>query len=245
MSSLLVRCYPAAWRDRYGAEFEALLEDLALGPLDVADILAGALDARLRLHGHETAIARGEAFAMSLRIGGIAAILGAILWAVAGLLNWGILVDVDRTVPSILLAVAFPTWLVAIAGLSAFQARTDPTLAWIAFLVPAIGAVASIVGMVGIAAGAGDAFWPMFALGTLIASVGSVLFAVATYQTAVLSRGAAAVLATGFVVTLCTISNPDLHAVATAGLAAIASGWFALGVQAIRLEQPAAAPRPA
>ena len=88
MSSLLVRCYPAAWRDRYGTEFEALLEDLALGPLDVADILAGALDARLRLHGHETAIARGKAFVMSLRIGGIAAILGAILWAVAGLLNW-------------------------------------------------------------------------------------------------------------------------------------------------------------
>ena len=48
MRSLLIRCYPARWRDRYGDEFEAILDERPLGPFDVADILLGALDARLR-----------------------------------------------------------------------------------------------------------------------------------------------------------------------------------------------------
>jgi len=245
MSSLLVRCYPEKWRARYGAEFDALLEEMALGPLDIADILLGALDAHLRQRGHETEIARGRGFIMSLRIGGVAAILGAILWAVAGLVNWGILVDVEKVVPAILLAAALPAWLVAIAGLSAFQARRDRTLAWIAFLVPAICIVACVVGMIGIAAGGPEVFWQLFGLGGLTAAVGSVLFAIATYRTAVLSRGASVLLAAGFVLTLFTIPNPNLQAAAAIGLAAIALGWFALGVQAVRLDQPAAAPRPA
>ena len=48
MRTILVRCYPARWRARYGDEFLALLEERPLGPYDVADILLGALDARLR-----------------------------------------------------------------------------------------------------------------------------------------------------------------------------------------------------
>jgi len=101
MSSLLIRLYPAPWRNRYGDEFAALLGERPLGPLDVADILLGAFDAQLRLRGHDTGIAHGKGFVMSLRIGGFAAILGAALWAVAGLVNSGVFVDVDATVPSI------------------------------------------------------------------------------------------------------------------------------------------------
>jgi ClpX C4-type zinc finger protein len=41
----LVRLYPRAWRRRYGAEFQALLEQQPLGPGEVIDILRGALDA--------------------------------------------------------------------------------------------------------------------------------------------------------------------------------------------------------
>ena len=37
------RLYPASWRRRYGAEFEALLEDAGRGWRDVADVLLGAL----------------------------------------------------------------------------------------------------------------------------------------------------------------------------------------------------------
>lgn len=41
------RVYPAAWRQRYGAEFDALLEDAALQSGDVWDVLWGALTMRM------------------------------------------------------------------------------------------------------------------------------------------------------------------------------------------------------
>ena len=49
----LVRLYPRDWRDRYGDEFEALLEECLHSPLDVLDVALGALDAHLGFT-HET-----------------------------------------------------------------------------------------------------------------------------------------------------------------------------------------------
>ena len=43
----LVRLYPSTWRERYGDEFEALLEDVRASPSVVADVALGALRARL------------------------------------------------------------------------------------------------------------------------------------------------------------------------------------------------------
>jgi hypothetical protein len=43
----LVRLYPSAWRERYGEEFDALLAECLHSPLDVLDVLLGALDAHL------------------------------------------------------------------------------------------------------------------------------------------------------------------------------------------------------
>jgi hypothetical protein len=245
MIALLIRLYPARWRARYGDEFEALLAERPLGPFDVADVALGALDAHLHLRGLGSWSEHRRGFPMSLRIGGIAAIAGAALWAAAGLVNVGILVDADAALPSALLVAGLAVWLVAIAGLSAFQARTNPTLAWLAFAVPAIGTVACIVGMLGIVATGDESFWLLFGLGGLTAAVGCVLFAIASYRTAALSRGAAALLGVGCVVTLFTTSGPSLQPLAAVGLAAIALGWFALGVQAIRLDRPATTPRPA
>ncbi len=47
MIGLLLAFYPAQWRQRYGEEFRAVLESRPLGPFDFADVLIGALDARL------------------------------------------------------------------------------------------------------------------------------------------------------------------------------------------------------
>lgn len=44
----LIRLYPRAWRERYGDEFAALLDAHPPSLADRADILRGALDARLR-----------------------------------------------------------------------------------------------------------------------------------------------------------------------------------------------------
>lgn len=49
----LTRLYPRAWRIRYEEEFTALLEQCLNSPLDVLDILLGAVDAHLLLFSGE------------------------------------------------------------------------------------------------------------------------------------------------------------------------------------------------
>jgi uncharacterized protein involved in exopolysaccharide biosynthesis len=45
---LAARLYPAAWRDRYGVEFQALLDETKPSWRDVVDVLNGGLQMRLR-----------------------------------------------------------------------------------------------------------------------------------------------------------------------------------------------------
>jgi len=44
--SALLHLYPRAWRRRYGVEFAALLMQRPLSPLEVADVVRGAVDVR-------------------------------------------------------------------------------------------------------------------------------------------------------------------------------------------------------
>jgi hypothetical protein len=46
-TSRLVRLFPARWRERYGSEFSALLEDLPASPQLVIDVFFSAIAARL------------------------------------------------------------------------------------------------------------------------------------------------------------------------------------------------------
>jgi len=50
----LARLYPRDWRERYEAEFTSLLEQCLNTPLDVLDVILGALDAHLRLLSGES-----------------------------------------------------------------------------------------------------------------------------------------------------------------------------------------------
>jgi hypothetical protein len=163
MSKLLIRCYPAAWRERYGDEFEAILEERPLGPFDVADILLGALDARLRMRDRRAGLTQRKGFSMSLRIGGIAAILGALALSVAWVVGSG-LVAVNDSAAGLLLVIGLSLMLVAVAGLTAFQARTYPGLSWAAFGLITIGAIVAGVGFVGASLGR-DGFWEFGFLG--------------------------------------------------------------------------------
>jgi hypothetical protein len=247
MRALLIRCYPARWRARYGEEFEAILEERPLGPFDVADILLGALDARLRLRGRNASLHEGRSLTMSLRIGGIAAIVGGALLAISIVLGVGLVGGgVDPTVIGILLLSGTIALVVALAGLSAFQARVYPVLSWAAVAITVVGTVVSVVGIVGMQL-ANEGFWNAFILGLLGALVGSTLFAIATYRTAALSRGAALLVGAASVLTIAAGLGgerlpPALLIVTTI---AFAVGWFALGVQAIRVDRPATEPRPA
>src|SRR5918994_1206732 len=144
--------------------------------------------------------------AMSLRIGGYAAIAGGILWllALAGnaINNGG-----ESPPPWIGLAIVGATLmtLVALIGLSAFQARSHPMLTWAAFSIPTAGAVLSLISYAAIVAtGDSDALliggispWMLGSIGVLTMVVGSTLFAVATWRTRALSRSGSALLAIG------------------------------------------------
>lgn len=54
-----VRLYPRAWRERYGAEFEALLEQTGLPWRDFANVLLGAVQMQLRYIGFGKIVAVG------------------------------------------------------------------------------------------------------------------------------------------------------------------------------------------
>ncbi len=260
MKSLLIRLYPARWRARYGEEFAAILEERPLGPFDVADILLGALDAQLRLRGRDANIKQGRTFTMSLRLGGAAAILGGVLFP-AGFVATSIDAS-DDPFPGIAFILAgLASFLVALIGLSAFQARRHPRLIWTAFALPAFGTAVTCIGIVSapffgdrpVVAGLNP--WSISMIGLIATAVGTTLFALATYRTRALSRPAAGFLAAaaGYLVTFMVVVFSGLFgevdgvagtlgsALGIAGLFGFSIGWVALGWTAIRADRPAVA----
>lgn len=185
---------------------------------------------------------------MSLRIGGMAAVLGAAFWP-AGFFavndgGLGPLGPIDPVAARLLLIAGSLALLVALAGLSAFQARTHPGFAWAAFVIPAVGTIASVVGIIGFQLN--EDYFLAWALGTMTFFVGSILFSIATYRTAALSRGAAVLLGVGSTLTIIFAASGGGNAspvLVVIALSLFGLGWFALGVQAIRLDRPTA-PRP-
>ena len=247
MRSFLIRCYPARWRARYGDEFEAILEERPLGPFDVADILLGALDAQLRLRGHGVDTQHARSFTMSLRIGGIAAIVGASLIVIVIALTGGRTEGSDNAV-TIALLVALAALLVGLTGMSAFQARSNPWLVWTAFAVTAVGTVAIFIAGLGDLTGAGPRDWrdgPL-PIGAVTAALGSAAFGIATYRGSVLSRKGALSLvigpAVGLVGAIAVSQNLwELGMLlVVVGIVSFLAGWFTLGVAAIRLDRTSA-----
>jgi hypothetical protein len=251
MKRLLIRCYPARWRARYGDEFAAVLDERALGPFDVADVLLGAIDAHLHLRGRGAASDHRRGIAMSLRIGGAAAIVGGLSWIVA-LVGSGLTGNMESSPFWVGLFLAGNVGLlVALVGLSAFQARTHPALIWAAFALPALGGVLSTAGIIGMALlgdrdiVAGWSPWAIWAAGTIGLVIGSALFAIATWRTRALSRAAAVLLLVGslsllpmFGIGSGSIESPISAELFLAGMVVLfGSGWTWLGASAVRADR--------
>ena len=254
MRLFLVRCYPAAWRARYGDEFDALLEERPLGPFDVADIVLGAIDAQLRLRGRGASQTTARGFTMSLRIGGVAAIAAGALWGFALAASTGLFGQSDSRIGFVVFLLGTLALLVALIGLSAFQARERPALIWAAFGLPAFGAVVSIIGLLGLGlngdsddplAVVGISSWNLWILGMFAAMVGSTLFGFVTYRTGVLSRQGAALLTVGsaLIFPAFLLGGTGFDAVASVAIAiavgGFSLGWIVLGIAAIRTMAPA------
>jgi hypothetical protein len=257
MIGLLLRLYPARWRDRYGEEFAAVLAERTLGPFDVADTLLGALDAHLHLRGLGAASEHRKGFAMTLRIGGYAAIVGGVLWllVLAGnAINNG--AESGATIIGLAAVAATIVTLIALIGLSAFQSRRHPALVWSAFAVPAAGAVIALFGVALMhATGDSDAvivgglgIWEVETFGLLTLLVGSGLFALATLRTRSLSRGAAVLLGAGALLVVPALAGVTGGLVPEAlvgpflaiAILAFPAGWVALGVSALRVDREGA-----
>jgi hypothetical protein len=249
MIALLLRLYPARWRTRYGDEFAALLAERPLGPFDVADVLLGAIDAHLHLRGLGSHSEHRRGFPMSLRLGGIAAVIGGALWF-AGLM-WGTLDPADEDPGAILMAIGTVALLIGLAGLSAFQARRHPVLVWAAFALPAVGGALATLGLTVMAVGGDQAVfgiygWGLFIVGVMATIAGSFVFAIATYRTAALPRTGAVILGISAVISLVGfIAESGLggavQPIFLAAFGSFAIGWVVLGLQAIRLDRPAMA----
>lgn len=255
MRALLIRCYPERWRERYGDEFAALLEERPLGPFDVADVLLGALDAHLHLRGHGAASVHEKGFAMSSRIGGYAAIAGGVLWFLflaGNAINDGR----ESGVPLLgfIAAVVPVATLIALAGLSAFQARRHPLLTWAAFAIPGAGAILGLLGYAAMAAG-GSSDAPLMGgvsgfflslIGFMAMLLGSILFAIATWWTRTLSRGGSVLLGVGSILVALALTGvsggdsltPISIAALVGGIVAFPAGWILLGVSALRATGP-------
>jgi hypothetical protein len=139
--------------------------------------------------------------------------------------------------------------LLALIGLSAFQARTNPRLAWAAFVIPAAGTLVSIVGMLGMVWRPSDlpmllglSPWEIWILGLLALVIGSILFAVATLRAEVLSKWAAlAVAATAAAFLLLAMLGFGFEDAAqvdrwllVAAVLAFGGSWTWLGISALR-----------
>lgn len=222
-----------------------VLESRPLGPYDVADVLLGALDARVtRFRLLERGATRGG-HQVVLRIGGYGAVAGGILWFVG--MAGASLLDMPEGTPFLVLAMlGMVGLLLAFIGLSAFQAHRAPALAWAALAIPSVGILVALVGMYGMATipigsvGSEEA-WEIWFLGLLATFVGSVLFAIATVRAAVLSRRSAITLAISAVLIVAlSLGFPvqlgeDLGPLAVAVVMAAFSGsWVVLGLGALR-----------
>lgn len=161
--------------------------------------------------------------------------------AAAWFLGSGLFAVAD-TFAGFLLLLGLGLLLVAVAGLTAFQARIDPALSWAAFAFVAIGTIVAMVAFVGAAALGGDGYWNLVTLGLVIAIVGTLLFAIVTCQTAALSRGAALLPAAGSVLPFAAMVS-SLTIFIVAAIVCFLLGWFLLGIQAIRID-PCRTPAP-
>lgn len=98
--SALIRLYPAAWRERYGAEFEALLAARPATLRDRVDIVLGALDARLSPQLRSVPVARRAL--VTDRLAGGAAIAGGLIWSATYLIGWLVKAEGDLSLPIVI-----------------------------------------------------------------------------------------------------------------------------------------------
>jgi len=194
---------------------------------------------------------------MTLRIGGYAAILGSLSW-VLGFVAASTDQSEGASPWSIFILAGNAALLVALVGLSAFQARRYPKLVWAAFALPFAGNLVSMLGVVALAVTDDGQFlggfnpWEVWVGGLCAFVIGSGLFAIASWRTGSLSRAGAGLLALGAVTLLVMIPGmlgliawePLVSIGFLVTLGAFVAGWVVTGIGAVRADRISLASSP-
>lgn len=164
----LIELYPRAWRDRFEVEFLWVMEARKPSLADRVDVVRGAVDARL----HPQVAATGSdspAPTGSARLGGVLAVIGGSLWAVAAIAFNSTMVnpslgykEVD-TAGAIWVAAAIVTGLAGLAVTRSMPER--PAVMSNTALAALFGGLAMLLP------------WPVFAVGFMATCVATSLFA--------------------------------------------------------------------
>jgi hypothetical protein len=117
--SWLLRLYPSSWRERYGDEFAALLDECPLTPFTVFDIVLGALDAHIEPSDETGRILR---MLQQTRRSAITVFCAWIAFVVAGLAFNQMIEDDVRQLNSAHPGVAIAYYVVMVAAVVALLA---------------------------------------------------------------------------------------------------------------------------
>jgi hypothetical protein len=242
----LIALYPQVWRDRYEAEFLALLAERPPDPLDRLDIVRGAIDARL----HPAPVDAPEPpdplpynGPWTVRRAGGLTLLGAFLWLVTiGIaINGPIVHDGDATYrdPSAAIGTFFLSMILLVLGI------------WtVAATVPSTSHVARTAAVVASLAGVLWALAPWMIVLAVVLCLGVTILGVEAARTRRWRRSDVAVLVTGIGAAVALLAIDVAggplpigdHEVQFAVLLMLGTLWLAIADALLRPAIPIAAP---
>ncbi|MBA2719167.1 MAG: hypothetical protein H0U52_08025 [Chloroflexi bacterium] len=228
----LIGLYPRAWRERYGAEFDDLLDDRPATLRDQLDIAAGAIDAWIhpQIIGHSVVPTAGGPDGGRL-LGPAAAIAGGGLLILGGALMFGTRVDAHlgyKLVDAPLVGLVLGMVLVSVAAIarSSRPRRVGSRPASAASVAMLIGAMATALP------------WPFLAIGLFGFLGASMAFGLII---AVLDRRPAGILIAIATFLMASMNTEDERALLTIPFAI---AWMLIGLADLRPAPRATHPGP-
>ncbi len=144
-----------------------------------------------------------------IRWGGLAAMLGGVLFIAKMLYDANDAPPWPTDITDTLIFTVPLLWLVGVAGLYARCRESLGRLGKAGFIVPFIGAAASVVGAIGVFVIGVDSLWDVFAYGLLALLAGLMLVGIATIRADALRQSSALPILIGVLGLLMFFSNPD------------------------------------
>ncbi len=224
--STILDLYPRAWRERYGDELAALLEEQPATLFDDLDLIRGAIDARLHPQVPDTRKTPEKEIPMNTRLLGVLAAIGGIAWLVAIASLYVLPLDFegnrDTSVASIGLMIGMTLTGIALGELGSRRGSTASARA---------GHVISVVSLV--MAGILGLGWPLFVIPLFGFPVVGLIAAARGWRNEALPRWVAVAVGIASIGMFVGFAGSgggeaELVLIGALGMAALALGWVAV-----------------